>query len=159
MAPENLDRIDQGILFLLQSDARNVTTEEIGERIGVAASTVASRINRLEDAGVVTGYRPEIDYAESGFDQHLLVVGTAAPDERERLAEDAVALPGVVRVAELATDEENVTVEVVGASQTEIERRLEALSDLGIRVSRTEVLKQRFERPFDTFGEQYTTDE
>lgn len=159
MAPENLDRIDQGILQLLQSDARNVTTEEIGERVGVAASTVASRIKRLEEAGVVTGYRPAIDYDESGFDQHLLVVGTAPPDERGSLAERAAEVTGVVRVSELATDEENVTVEVVGESQTEIERRLEALTDLGIGVARTEVLKRRFDRPFDSFGEQYVTDE
>lgn len=159
MAPENLDRIDQGILHLLQSDARNATTEEIGERVGVAASTVASRIGRLEETGVVSGYRPAINYGEAGFGQHLLVVGTAPPDDRGRLAERAADLAGVVRVAELATDEENLTVEVVGESQTAIERRLEALTDLGIGVSRTEVLKRRFDRPFDAFGEQYVTDE
>lgn len=159
MAPENLDRIDRGIIFLLQSDARNVTTEEIGEQIGVAASTVASRIRRLEESGIITGYYPVVDYEKSGFDQHLIVVGTAPPGETDRVVEEILDVHGVVRVRELVTDEENVSVEVVAESQSAVERRIEALNDAGLRVVRTEVIKRDLHRSFDEFGEQYVSDE
>jgi len=159
MAPENLDRIDRGILFLLQSDARNVTTEEIGERVGVAASTVASRIRKLEESEVITGYYPAVDYEKSGFDQHLLVVGTAPPDETGAIVDDVFGVRGVVRVRELVTDEENVSVEVVAESQSDVERRIEELTDAGLRVSRTEVVKRDLHQSFDEFGERYVSDE
>lgn len=158
MGPESLDRIDQGILFLLQKNARDVTTEEIGERVGVSGSTVAARINQLEERGVITGYWPRVDYAKAGFDQHLLLVGTVPPDRREDAVEAVADVPGVVQVRELATDTENVSVEVVGASQEEIERRIEALNDLGFEVVKTEVLKREFERPFDGFGNQFVSE-
>ncbi|MFC7080563.1 Lrp/AsnC family transcriptional regulator [Halorussus caseinilyticus] len=58
MNDDSLDRTDTGILYLLQRDARSTATEEIGEKVGVAASTVATRIRDLETAGVVTDYKP-----------------------------------------------------------------------------------------------------
>lgn len=45
----DLDRTDKAILHVLQDDARNVTTEAIGERVGLAASTVANRLSALEE--------------------------------------------------------------------------------------------------------------
>ena len=158
MGPESLDRVDQGILFLLQQNARNVTTEEIGEKVGVSGSTAAARIKQLEERGIVTGYWPRVDYAEAGFDQHLLIVGTVPPDRRENSVEDVIDVPGVVHVRELATHQENVSIELVGASQKEVEQRIEALNDLGVEVVRTEVLKREFDCPFDGFGKQYVSE-
>ena len=34
---------------------------------GVARATVAARLQRLEDAGIVTGYGPDIDVTAAGF--------------------------------------------------------------------------------------------
>lgn len=46
----DLDGIDEGILYLLQRDARRITTKEMTEQVGVSASTVRNRIDRLEEA-------------------------------------------------------------------------------------------------------------
>lgn len=155
MSPENLDRTDRAILHLLQGDARNVTTAEIAEAVGVSSSTAAARIADMEETGVVTGYDPIVDYRKAGFDQHLLVVGTASPDRRGEIVEQVVEVRGVVSVRELATDAENVAIELLGESQDAVERRLEELTDLGVEILRTEVLKATHDRPFDGFGEQF----
>ncbi|MGC9185045.1 MAG: Lrp/AsnC family transcriptional regulator [Thiomonas sp.] len=55
-SPDALDRIDRRLLALLQQDAR-LTQERLAEQIGLSASAVQRRIRRLEQIGVVEGYR------------------------------------------------------------------------------------------------------
>lgn len=55
-SPDALDRIDRKLLALLQQDAR-LTQERLAEQIGLSASAVQRRIRRLEQIGVVEGYR------------------------------------------------------------------------------------------------------
>jgi len=152
MPPENLDELDRKILRALADDARNVTTEEIAERVGLASSTVAARINDLEDEGVVEGYAPTIDYRQAGFDPHMILFGTAIDDEFS--VEDTLAVDGVTCVRRLATDEENVLIELVATTQEEIERRLDELDELGVEITRTEVLREEGTQPLGGFGDE-----
>jgi Lrp/AsnC family transcriptional regulator, leucine-responsive regulatory protein len=50
-----LDRADCSILRSLQENARE-SFAEIGKRVGLSATSVAERIRRLEQAGVIEGY-------------------------------------------------------------------------------------------------------
>lgn len=158
MPSDELDEVDEGILFLLQEDARNVTTKTIGKKTGVAPSTVANRIQKLEDAGVIQGYRPDIDYGRTEFDHHLIVVGTAPPDERSDLSEAALDVTGVVAVREFATADENLSMELIARSQSSVEQAIDDVADLGVAVERTEILKRDLRRPFDGFGRRFTSE-
>ena len=109
-----LDSVDRGILHLLQKDARNNTTTELGEKIGVSATTVSNRIKRLEDDGVIEGYYPEIDYAKTGLELHLLITAEVPVRERAALTEEALDVVGVVGVREVLTGVENLLIETVG---------------------------------------------
>lgn len=153
MPPENLDELDRRILRALAADARNVTTGKIAERVGLAASTVAARINDLEDEGVVEGYAPRIDYDRAGFDPHMILFATA---DEEFSIDGTLAVDGVTSVRRLATDEENVLIELVAASQDEIERRLDELDERGVEVTRTEVLREAASQPLGGFGDEAT---
>ncbi len=68
MANENnlLDPINRRLLQELQADAR-VTMAELGRRISLSAPAVAERVLRLERAGVITGYRAEVDPKAIGY--------------------------------------------------------------------------------------------
>ncbi len=68
VANENqlLDEINRRLLHELQTDAR-VTMAELGRRINLSAPAVADRVQRLERAGVITGYRAEVDPKAIGF--------------------------------------------------------------------------------------------
>src|SRR5215469_17231536 len=62
-----LDPIDCRILEELQRDAR-LSSAELGRRVHLSAPAVAARVGRLEDAGVITGYRAELSLAALGLD-------------------------------------------------------------------------------------------
>ncbi|PSP52404.1 hypothetical protein BRC67_04665 [Halobacteriales archaeon QH_3_68_24] len=70
----DLDNVDRGILYMLQEDARNTTSEDIADKTGVSASTIRNRLERLEDDGVIRGYHPEIDYEAANLPLRVMFV-------------------------------------------------------------------------------------
>lgn len=61
-----LDEIDKNILGQLQKDART-SFAELGRRVGLTTPAVIERVRKLEDAGIITGYRAEIDTSKVGL--------------------------------------------------------------------------------------------
>ncbi|MEV7385622.1 MULTISPECIES: Lrp/AsnC family transcriptional regulator [unclassified Streptomyces] len=55
-----LDSIDRDILFHLRQDGR-LTNVELAKRVGLTPPPCLRRLKRLEDAGVITGYRAVIN--------------------------------------------------------------------------------------------------
>ena len=159
MASEELDPVDKGILYLLQKDARNNTTTAIGEQVGVSSSTVANRITKLEEGGVITGYHPTIDYEQTGMGHHLLVIATVPIDDQEVIVDDLVRVPGVVSVRELLTNNANLSIELVGQNKQEIEQSIGEMSDVGVDIERMEMLKQVRAFPYNHFGKEFTNED
>ncbi|WP_225336025.1 Lrp/AsnC family transcriptional regulator [Halomicrobium urmianum] len=149
----DLDPTDQGILYLLQQDARNNTTAGIGEKVGVSSTTVGNRINKLEEKGIITAYQPTLDYEKAGLDHHMLITATAPMDHRSKLAEDALDIHGVVTVRELLTHHQNLELEVATSTRQELEETINELAKLGLDLVRNELLKRELHKPADNFGE------
>jgi Lrp/AsnC family transcriptional regulator, leucine-responsive regulatory protein len=61
-----LDGVDLAILRLLAADAR-LSHRALARTVGMSAPAVALRVARLEGAGVIRGYRAEIDRALLGY--------------------------------------------------------------------------------------------
>ena len=61
-----IDDIDRKILKELQTDAR-ISYAELGRRVGLTTPAVIERVRKLEDAGIITGYRAGIDTSKVGF--------------------------------------------------------------------------------------------
>ena len=61
-----LDHVGLELLRLLQENARLVYSE-LGKRVGLSAPGVADRIRRMEDAGIITGYRAEVNPESVGL--------------------------------------------------------------------------------------------
>ena len=55
MATVNLDTLDRALVALLQANARE-STANLARALGIARTTVVSRLARLERAGTVLGY-------------------------------------------------------------------------------------------------------
>ena len=159
MVADELDNVDKGILYLFQQNARRHTTEDMAEKLGVSSSTVGNRINRLEDRDVILGYHPIIQYSETGLGHHLLVTGTVPLSEREDLVDGIMEVSGVVSVRELLTNDENLSLEVVGHTQEDVQDTLEALDSLGVHIERTEIMKRERAKPYNHFGKQFTSEE
>ena len=61
-----IDEIDKKILSELQSDAR-ISFAELGRRVGLTTPAIITRVQKLEDAGIIAGYRAEIDTSRVGL--------------------------------------------------------------------------------------------
>jgi Lrp/AsnC family leucine-responsive transcriptional regulator len=56
----DLDRIDRKVLAVLQRDGR-VTNHRLAGLVGLSPSACLARVRRLEQTGVITGYRGSRD--------------------------------------------------------------------------------------------------
>ncbi|WP_312912816.1 Lrp/AsnC family transcriptional regulator [Natronosalvus caseinilyticus] len=159
MTSDEIDNVDKGILYLLQQDARGNTVTEIGEKVGVSSSTVANRINRLEEHGVILGYHPIVKYRETGLGHHLLVTATIPLTDREELLDDIMEVSGVVSIRELLTNSENLSLELVGHTQEDLEESIEDLDKLGVHIEQMEIMKQERSNPYNHFGKEFADEE
>ncbi|WP_327692778.1 Lrp/AsnC family transcriptional regulator [Streptomyces sp. NBC_00459] len=63
---ESLDATDWAILTEVQRDGR-IPFTELARRVNLSASATKERVRRLEEAGVITGYRAEVDPERTGY--------------------------------------------------------------------------------------------
>lgn len=61
-----IDEIDVLILAELQKDSR-LSIRELSRRVNLSSPSVAERIRKMEDYGVIKGYTVKIDYEALGF--------------------------------------------------------------------------------------------
>jgi transcriptional regulator, AsnC family len=155
---EDVDEIDRAIVHALQADARNLSSEEIAERVGIAGSTVRKRIGKLETAGVIKGYSAEVDYQRSGYPLRMLLFCTASIPERGGLVEDVLAVDGVVSVQELVTGDENLLVTAVGESDDDITPIAQTLLEMGLTVTDEVLVRSHESTPFGAFAPESETD-
>ena len=73
-----MDATDQRILNLLQTDAR-MTLREIGEQVNLTPPSVSERIHKLEDEGIIEGYRIAIDRAKLGYSVSGYILASPEP--------------------------------------------------------------------------------
>ena len=152
MTPLELDDVDRGILHLLQVDARNHSAATIADEVGVAPNTVRNRIERLEDAGVIQGYHPHLDYEQAGFQLRVVFICTSAIGQRSERAEQALQIEGVIGVSEILSGHENLAVEAVADTTEEVSQIGTDLEEIGLTIQDEWFLKSRRVKPFDDFG-------
>lgn len=89
-----LDALDNAILQALAKDART-PMRELGQEVGLSAPSVTERVRRLEEAGVIRGYRLEVDPAALGWPITAYVRIRPMPGQLSKIAQLAAALPQV----------------------------------------------------------------
>lgn len=77
----DLDRFDHAILRILATDGR-ISATELSRRIGLSKSPTQARMKRLEEAGIITGYRANLDPIKMGL-AHVAFVEVRMSDTRE----------------------------------------------------------------------------
>lgn len=77
-----LDRFDASILAVLAEDGR-ISITDLAKRIGLSKSPTQARLRRLEETGVILGYRALLDPIQLGLD-HVAFVEVRLSDTREK---------------------------------------------------------------------------
>ena len=73
-----------------------MTLAELGRRVGLSSPAVAERLQRLEQGGVITGYRPTIDPRALGYALSVVISIRPAPGQLQNVADLARRTPEVV---------------------------------------------------------------
>jgi Lrp/AsnC family transcriptional regulator, leucine-responsive regulatory protein len=96
-APMNgaLDAINRRLLAELRRDPR-LTMAELGRRVGMSSPAVTERVRRLEDSGIIAGYRLDLDPAALGLPLAAFIRIRPDPGQLPRVAELARQIPEVV---------------------------------------------------------------
>ena len=74
MTNSNLSPADQRLLALLRDDAR-ASVSELARKLSLSRSTVQSRLKKLEQSGVISGYRVELGerFRAQQVEAHVLI--------------------------------------------------------------------------------------
>lgn len=91
----DLDAIDRAIIEELLGEGR-LTFAELGRRVSLSPPAVAERVQRLERAGVITGYRAEVDLRALGYPLTAIVRVRPASGQVSRIPETARGIPQVI---------------------------------------------------------------
>ena len=97
---EQLDETNRRLLREMHADPR-LSMSELGRRVGLSAPAVSERVQRLQRAGVITGFRMDVDPAALGLPVAAYVRLRPAPGQLGRIAELAVATEQVSECAAL----------------------------------------------------------
>jgi Lrp/AsnC family leucine-responsive transcriptional regulator len=90
-----LDRTNLRLLEELRRDPR-LTMAELGRRVRMSSPAVAERVRRLEEGGVIMGYRLDLDPAALGLPLAAYIRIRPGAGQLARVAELARAIPEIV---------------------------------------------------------------
>ncbi len=97
-----VDDIDHAILALLRQDGRR-SVADIAGRVSLSPTAVARRLERLERAGVITGYGVHVDHARMGWTISAFVelrfAGKTTPEPMHRAASRLAEVSAVYTTA------------------------------------------------------------
>jgi Lrp/AsnC family leucine-responsive transcriptional regulator len=116
---ENLDATDWSILAELQRDGR-VPLTELGKRVNLSASATTERVRRLEEAGVIAGYRADVDLSKVGF-AVLAVVRLKYPGSRHEPLHQLLGERAEILECLRITGDDCYTLKVAAASMVHLE--------------------------------------
>lgn len=94
----NFDKLDLDIIQQLMHDA-NVSYAEIGKKLYVSAGTIHVRIKKLQEAGVISGMKYNVDLQKLGYDVIAFVgIYLEKSSLYDNVAKDLRKIPEIVRM-------------------------------------------------------------
>jgi Lrp/AsnC family transcriptional regulator, leucine-responsive regulatory protein len=128
-----LDDVNLTLLAELQADPR-VTMSALARKVGMSAPAVTERVQRLQQTGVITGFRVDVDPAALGLPVAAFVRIRPTAGQLSKVAELAASLPQVSECHRI-TGEDCFLVKVHAASIAALEATLDRFLLYGQTVS------------------------
>lgn len=117
-----LDELDVALLTALTEQPR-IGDMELSRVAKVARATVQSRLRRLQDAGVIVGWGPQVDAEAAGFPVRAFVTLHISQGALDQVAHDLTAIPYVLE-AYVTTGEFDVLCQVATPSHRDLQAAL-----------------------------------
>ena len=93
-----IDRYDRQILAILQADGR-ISNQDLADRIGLSPSPCLRRVRTLEESGLITGYRAQVDAKKLGLSLMALIhisMDQHTPERFNNFETQVAAIPEVL---------------------------------------------------------------
>ncbi len=137
---------DEALLALLRANAR-LSTAALARRLGVARSTVQSRLERLERTGVIRGYTVELGPAARARQVQAHAMIAVEPQQQAAVERKLRSMPAVATLLTVSGSYDLIA--MLAAESTEaLDAALDELrATPGVKSTTTSVvLSRRFER-------------
>lgn len=121
-----LDALDIDLLTAMREHPR-IGVLELSRTLQVARGTVQARLDRLERAGVITGYGPEIDVGAAGYPVQAFVTLDIAQGALDEVTAELTAQPAVLE-AYATTGSHDVICRLAASSHEDLQQALLALN-------------------------------
>ncbi|EPH02808.1 hypothetical protein HMPREF1531_02120 [Propionibacterium sp. oral taxon 192 str. F0372] len=91
-----MEDTDRRILELLATDGR-ISFTELGRKVGLSTSATQQRVRRLEQRGIITGYRADIDPTMVGRGLTAIIeISPMAADQEEPIPSFLADIPEII---------------------------------------------------------------
>ena len=124
-----LDAKGWALLRELQLDAR-LSFSELGRRVGLSTPAVAERVRNLQSAGVIVGYRAEVDPRKLGLPILAIVRLNVMGDVLPRVIARVRGMPEVLE-CHRGTGGDSFTMKVAVATVVHLEALIDRLTPFG----------------------------
>lgn len=134
-----LDSINSKILRCLQENAR-MSNAEIGRQVGISSPAVSERIKRMEDLGIIEGYKAIVSPFEIGYQLKAIITLRAFMGKLKPFLEKVKTYDEVINCYRI-TGDENIVMEVVLKHNKHLEAFIDQLITYG--ESKTQIVLSR----------------
>ncbi len=124
-----IDSTNWGILQCLQQNAR-LSNAEIGRKVGLSSPAVAERIKKMEDYGVLTGYKAVVSYTKTGYQLKAIITLRAFMGRLKPFLTKVSQFDEVLNCYRI-TGNENIIMEVVLRDQIHLQEFIDSLITYG----------------------------
>src|SRR5215470_9641970 len=124
-----LDDVAWRILTALQADAR-LSFSELGRQVGLSPPSAAERVRRLEEAGIISGYRAELNLERLGFPITAIIRVSTPEPQFARLKAVVAALSEVLECHHV-TGADSLVLKVTALSVGHLEKVIEQIGRHG----------------------------
>lgn len=133
-----MDALDVALIAALHDHPR-VGDLELSRLTRVARATVQSRLTKMESAGIITGYGPDVDLAAAGHPVLAFVTLEIAQGALEAVADELESLPNVLE-AYVTSGSADVVCKIAATSHEDLQAALLHISKSGSVVRSTSVI-------------------
>ena len=129
-----VDRLDVALIEAMNAHPR-VGDLELSRIVGVARATVQSRLRKLQESGVITGYGPDIDLAAAGHPVQAFVTLQIVQGSIADVTAELESLPNVLE-AFITSGDADIVCRIAATSHEDLKDTLLHISGSG-SVART----------------------
>jgi len=125
-----LDKIDLKLIELLQENAR-YSLKDLAKEVFLSTPAVSTRILRLEDMGIITGYYAKVDVLKLGYNIKAFINLEMTPKQKPQFYPFIEACPNVIE-CNCVTGKYSMLIKVAYKTTLELDTFIGELQKFGV---------------------------